>query len=150
MENGRHKKTTSFLHRIFNKFFKCKSSEIPVQMTKSDFQLNKFGLTVGNCLCYKFMHNITITYQHTQRLSYAADRMGQSLVQIFQSPVYMRLNWSDTNGTWAEMSLYHTPTIYRSKAVPIFVHSSDMIPVLGDEKKRKKLVSHWKATSSYP
>lgn len=93
---------------------------------------------MGNCLCYKFMHNITITYQHTQRLSYAADRMGQSLVQIFQSPVYMRLNWSDTNGTWAGMSLYHTPTIYRSKAVPIFVRSSDMIPVLGDEKKRKK------------
>lgn len=80
------------------------------------------------------------TYQHRLTLNYAADRTGQSLVQIFQSLVYMWLHWSDTNGTWAGMSSCHTPITYRLTVVPISERNSDTIPkfrkIEGEEKDK--------------
>lgn len=76
------------------------------------------------------------TYQHKLQLNYAEDRMGTQPVQIFQSLIYMMLNWSDINGTLVEMNLCRILKVYHLMVVLLFGYNFDTIPV--EKKGRKK------------
>lgn len=72
------------------------------------------------------------TYQHKLQLNYAEDHMGTQLVQIFQSLMYMMLNWSDTNGTLVEMNWCRILKVYHLMVALLSEYNFDTIPV---EKK---------------
>lgn len=91
---------------LFSKLFEfCKSNILLIfemqikrnpalKMTRSEFSASVMESITKHCRerVYIFMYRMRITYQHRLLLNCAVDRMGQWLVQIFQSLVYMRLH----------------------------------------------------------